>query len=399
MIILVLLASGALFGAVRYSNRSPSVPTLVVKRGDFTDSLQFRGEVKARRSVTIVTPANAGDFQILKIVADGTTVKRGEVVVEFDNTKTQQDLAQYRSALKSAQAEIDQARAQAHLTEEEDRTGVMKAQYDVEAANLDAGKQEILSKIDGAEAKLKLADAEQKLRELQEKEKSDKTSSQATVDSKIQGSRKAAYDVQRAEHSLATMTLQAPLAGTISLVSVWRSRGESPFKAGDRSWPGAPLAELPDVSSLRISSRLEETDRGRVNIEQKVTVHVDAISDREFTGKIESIGTIASSDFSGGWPFARNFDCSIALDQADAQLKPGMTAQVTVIVDRVPNAIAIPPPAVFQKSDQTVAYVWTGSKFQERVIEVGRRNSDRVLIVKGLQPDDRVALSDPTTKE
>jgi len=399
IIVVVLTASGLLFGAVRYTRRSPSVPTLVVKRGDFIDSLQFRGEVKALKSLTLVAPAEAGDFQILKIVADGTPVKPGDVVVAFDKTKTEQDLVQYRSTLKSAQAEIDQTRAQAHLTEEEDLTAVLKARYDVEAAKLDASKEEVVSRIEGDEAKLKVADAEQKLRELQEKLKSDRASSQATIHSKIQGSRKAEYDVQRAEHSLSKMTLQAPLAGVISLVSVWRQTAPAPFKAGDRAWPGAPIAELPDVSALRISARVEEAERGRLTPHQVVTVHMDAIADREFSGKIEQISTIATSDFSGGWPFPRNFDLTLGLEQTDARVKPGMTAQLTVLVDKVPNALTIPAQASFQKSGRTVAYVWSGSKFQERVIEIGRRSGDRVLVVSGLHPDDQVALADPIGKE
>jgi len=399
IIVVVLLASGVLFGAVRYTRRSPSVPTLVVRRGDFIDSLQFRGEVKALKSLTIVAPAEAGDFQILKIAADGTPVKPGDIVVEFDKTKTQQDLAQYRSTLKSAQAEIDQARAQAQLTEEEDLTAVLKARYDGEAAKLDASKGEVVSRIEGAEANLKVADAEQKLHELEEKLKSDGAASQATIRSKIQSSQKAAYDVQRTERALAKMTLQAPLAGVISLVSVWRPPVFAPFKAGDRAWPGAPIAELPDVSALQISARVEEAERGRLAPHQIVTVHMDAIADREFTGRVEQISNIATTDFSGGWPFPRNFDLTLRLEQTDARLKPGMTAQLTVLVDKVANALTIPAQASFQKSGQTVAYVWTGSKFQERVIEIGRRSGDRILVVKGLRPDDQVALTDPIAKE
>lgn len=399
VIVLVLVASGVLFGAVLYADRSPSVPTLFVKRGDFIDSVQFRGEVKALKSVTIVAPAEAGDFQILKVAADGAPIKRGDVVVEFDKTRIEQDLAQYRSALKTAQAETDQARAHARLTEEEDLTAVMKARYDVEGAKLDASKEEVVSKIEGAEAKLKLAEAEQKVRELEQKLKSDRTQSQATIQSEIEASGKAAYDVQRAERALAKMTLLAPLDGMISLVSVWHPQGESPFKPGDRAWPGAPIAELPDVSSLQISARVEETERGRLAGQQTVVVHMDAIADREFSGKIAQIGTIATSDFSGGWPFPRNFDLAIALDQIDARLKPGMSAQLTVIVNKIPNALTIPIQASFQKSGQTIAYVWAGSKFRERVIEVGRRSGDRLLVVNGLRPDDRVALADPTVKE
>ncbi|HXC00352.1 MAG TPA: HlyD family efflux transporter periplasmic adaptor subunit [Terriglobales bacterium] len=397
--VILLVGSGGVLGAARYSKRSPTIPTFDVKRGEFIDSAQFRGEIKAMKSVTISAPAEAGDLQIVKIVADGAQVKQGDMVVEFDKTKTEQDLAQDRSALKSAQAEIEQARAQARLTEEEDLTAAMKARFDVETAKLDASKQEIVSKIEGAEAELKVADAEQKLHEVEEKLKSDRAMNKATIESKTQASKKAAYDVQRAEQALTKMTLLAPSPGTISLVPTWRSGGESTFKPGDRAWPGAPIAELPDVSSLRVSARADESERGRLALKEAVNAQLDAIPDRQFTGQIEQISTIASIDFSGGWPFPRNFDLEIALDQADARLKPGMTAQLTVVVDRVPDALTIPVQASFQKSGQTVAYVWQGSKFQEHVIEIGRRNRDRILVAKGLSPGDRVALKDPSVKE
>jgi HlyD family secretion protein len=395
----VLLGSGVVLGAARYSNRSPEVPTSDVKRGEFIDSIQFRGEVKAMKSVTISAPAEAGDLQIIKIAADGTQVKQGDVVVEFDKTKTEQDLAQHRSALKSAQAEIDQAKAQARLTEEEDVTAVKKARFEVETAKLDASKQEIVSKIEGAEANLKVADAEQKLHEVEEKLTADRAVSKATIESKVEASKKAAYDVQRTEHALAKMTLPAPAAGMISLISIWHPGGEAAFKPGDRAWPGAPIAELPDVSTLRVSARADETERGRLALNETISAQLDAIPDRQFTGKIEQISTIATIDFSAGWPIPRNFNLVITLDQADPRLKPGMTVQLTVVVDRVPNALTIPVEASFQKSGHNVAYVWQGSKFEERVIDVGRRSRDRILVAKGLSPGDRVALKDPSVKE
>jgi HlyD family secretion protein len=397
--VLLLTGSGAVLGAVRYSSRSPEIPTFDVKRGEFLDSVEFRGEVKALKSLAISAPAGAGDLQIVKIASDGAMVKKGDVVVQFDSTKTEQDLAQDRSVLKSAEAEIEQARAQARLTEEEDVTAVMKARFDVETAKLDAGKQEIVSKIEGAEADLKVADAQQKLHEVEEKLKADRAVDQATIESKVEASKKAAYDVQRAEHSLTEMILPAPASGMISLVSLWHPGGESPFKLGDRAWPGAPIAELPDVSTLRISARADETERGRLALNETVNMLLDAIPDRQFTGKIVQISTIATIDFSAGWPVPRNFDLLIAIDQSDPRLKPGMTSQLTIIVDRVPDSLTIPVEACFQKSGRNVVYVRQGSRFQERTIEVGRRSRDRLLIASGLSSGDRVALQDPTVKE
>ena len=127
-------------------------------------------------------------------------------------------------------------------------TAVTKAQYDVEVAKLDASKQEIVSKIEGAEANLKVANAQQKLHEVEEKLKSDRAVIHANVDSKLDASKKAAYDLERAQRSLATMTLVAPSSGLVNLVSVWHAGNEARSSRGSGSWAGAPIAELPDVS-------------------------------------------------------------------------------------------------------------------------------------------------------
>jgi HlyD family secretion protein len=397
--LLVVAGSGVVLGAVRLGRRSPSLPTLEVKRGEFLDSLQFRGEVKALKSVTMSAPAEAGDLQIIKIVPEGTIVKPGDVVVEFDKTKTDQDLAQYRSTLKSAEAEIEQAHAQARLAVEEDTTAVLKARFEVETAKLEASKQEIVSHIEGEEAKLKVADAEQKLREAEQKLKSDQALNNSTVDTKKQASKKASYDAQRAEHALTHMSLLAPSPGTISLLQHWAGAGMATYKPGDRAWPGAALAELPDASTLRISARVDETERGRLAVKQPVTVQLDAIPDRQFTGHIEQISAIATLDFNSGWPLARNFILDVVLDQTDPRFKPGISAQLTVVVDRVPDALTIPAQALFRKSGQDIVYMWRGTQFEPRVVEVARRSGDRILISKGLQPGEKVALQDPSLKE
>jgi RND family efflux transporter MFP subunit len=395
-LVIILFACGCVFGAVHYSRRLPSVPIIEVERTEFLDSAQFRGECTALKSLSITAPAEAGDLQILKIAADGAKVKPGDMIVEFDKTKTEQDLAQYRSTLKYATTDIDQTRAQSRITEEQDLTAVSKARFDLESAKLDAGKQEIVSKIEGEEAKLKVRNAEQVLREAEQKLNSDRAAAKANIQGKIETSRKAAFDVQRAQSALSKMTLKSPTAGMVSLVPVWHPEGPAPFKPGDRTWPGAPLAELPDADSLRISAHVDETERGRLAPKQSVTVHLDAIPDRQFNGKIEDISALATEDFSAGWPIPRDFDVRIFLDDSDPRLKPGMTAQVTVIIDRIRDAVAIPVQASFQTEGGTLAYVWSGSKFRPQPIEISRRSGDRVLVAKGLQPGDRIALHDPT---
>ena len=125
-----LLLAGLVFGAFRLARPAAKFSTADVKRKEFVDYLEVKGEVKALRSVIIAAPYGAGDLQIMKLAANGAKVKKGDVLVEFDDTTVRQKLAQDQSALKSAEAEIQQSRAAARLKEEQDLTDVMLAAGD-----------------------------------------------------------------------------------------------------------------------------------------------------------------------------------------------------------------------------------------------------------------------------
>jgi len=67
-----------------------------------------------------------------------------------------------------------------------------------------------------------------------------------------------------------------------------------------------------------------------------------------------------------------------------------------VAVAKIPNGVVIPSGAVFRNAGRTVAYVQRGSKFEETPVEVSRRSTEEVLLARGLQPGERVAVKDPT---
>jgi len=395
-----LLVVGILFGAFRLARPASNIPTAEVKRKEFVDYLEIKGEVKALRSVIITAPYSAGELQIINLAANGAKVKKGDVLVEFDNTTVKQKLAQDQSALKSAEAEIQQSKATARLKDEQDLTDVMTAKFDAQKARLDASKQEILSQIDGEQAKLKLADAEQKLKENEAKLKADRSAAAADLASKQQKYDQAAYQVKQDETSLASLTMRAPLDGFIALQNHWQPQGgQTPFKQGDRAWPGAAIAELPDPSTLKIAARIEEAERGELKVGQSGNVRMDAIPDGSFEGRVDSISPTASLDFSAGWPVPRNFSVEVSLANTDARLTPGMGAVVRIAIDRVPDGIVIPSRAIFRKAGQTVAYVRHSSKFEETPVEVLRRSGDEALVAKGVQPGEQLALKDPTLAE
>ena len=396
------LAGLILFGTIRMARSDPKLPLAEVQKKEFVDYVELRGEVKALHFVTITAPSGAGDLQILKIVPNGSKVKKGDVLVEFDATTAQQKYAQDLSSLKSADAEIKQSTAAARLKEEQDITDVTKARFDSESAKMDAGKQEILSAIDGAEARLTEANARRKLQEAEEKLAADRAAAAGDLASKKKKREEASYQVQLDERTIHSLVLHAPQNGLIVLQNNWRASGpmqpSTAFKAGDRAWPGAALAELPDPSSLRVSGRIEEALRGRIRKGQSAVIRVDAVPDGSFNGTVDDISTTASMDFNAGWPFPRDFEMGISFSQADARLTPGMGAVVRIAVDRVPDGIVIPSAAVFRKEGRNVVYLRRGSRFEETPVEVARRSGDEVLIDKGLQAGQQVALKDPAAQ-
>jgi len=171
--------------------------------------------------------------------------------------------------------------------------------------------------------------------------------------------------------------------------------GGQEFREGDRAWSGAGIVELPDLASVRIAARLEETDRGRVEKGQSATVRVDAVPDREYRAKVADISLLARADFSSGWPPPRDFDVDLDVDDADARLKPGMTAAIRVAVDRVADALVIPAGAVSLVDGRPTVYRLRKSRFEPVVVTIARRGREQVAVASGIAAGDRLAAAKP----
>jgi RND family efflux transporter MFP subunit len=400
-VVAVLLVAGTLT-AVRLARSAPPVPTIPVVTGEFVDYLPLTGELKALKSMLLSAPTFAGELQVVKLPKNGSPVKKDEVAIVFDSTNLERQLIQRQTELRQAESEIERTRAQGKMVEEQSRTELLKAQYDVERARLEASKAEILSAIEGAKARLNLANAEKKLKEVEAKLAADKAANAADIASRLQRREKARMDLQQVEDRLGALEVKAPSEGIINLMQNFRAGGfgsSAPeWKEGDRAWPGAAIAELPDMSTLRMSARVEEIDRGRLQPGQEAVVRVEAIPEREFRAKVERISPMAKPDFST-WPPARTFDVELEMDATDARMRPGMTASARIAVERLPSAVIVPAEAVFQKAGRTVVYVLRGSKFEEQEILVTRRNTSQVAVGRGVKAGDRLARRDPTLTE
>ena len=372
------------------------VPTTVVTKGEFIDYLQVRGEVKAVRSVPLTVPTTGGgDLQILELAKNGMNVKKGDVVVRFDPMSVQRTLNDRRSEFKQAEEEIGKTKAQYRIQEQQTQTDVTKARYDVKRAELDTVPHEFLPRLEREQKMLKLGDAKAKLGENERKLTALGDIEKAELASKIEKRDKARFDLQHAERQLGGLEIVSPVDGVVSIMPNWRQCCPPPdFKSGDRAWPGQVIAEVPDLSTLRVTARLEEAERGRMQPDQRVVVRADAVPDKELAGKIEDISALARVDFSS-WPPQRNFNMVVQLDEMDPRLRPGMNTTVRVAVDRVADVVLIPARAVFEKEGRSVAYVRTRTGWDERLVQIARRGQEQHVVREGVGPGERVALKDP----
>ncbi|MEO5740030.1 MAG: HlyD family efflux transporter periplasmic adaptor subunit [Vicinamibacterales bacterium] len=373
------------------------VPTSEVIKGEFIDYLQVRGEVKAVRSLALTVPTTGGgDLQILELAKNGMAIKKGDVVVKFDPMTVQRALNDRRSEFKQADEEISKTRAQYRIQEQQARTDLTKARYDVRRAELDITPHEFLPRMELEQKKLALEDAKSRMAEAEKKLKALSDIEKAELGSKIQKRDKARFDMEHAEHQIGGLEILAPVDGVVAIMPNWRACCPPPdFKPGDRAWPGQIIAEVPDLSTLRVTAKLEEAERGRMQPGQRVIVRADAVPDKEMIGKIGDISALARVDFSS-WPPQRNFNLVVEVDQIDARMRPGMNTTVRVAVDRVADAVLIPARAVFEKGGRSVAYVQRSrGGWDERLVQIARRGQEQLVVREGVQPGDRVALKDP----
>jgi HlyD family secretion protein len=406
---IAVIAGGGWFALGPTAAADGGVEMAEAVRGDFIDVLPVRGEIRARRTVPITAPQGAGDLQIVFLAPNGAAVKHGDVVVRFDTSTTARQLAEKRSALREAEAEIQRARAEATISAQAARSDETKRKYDVERARLDVSTSEVVSRLEAEKAALSLGAAEQRAREAATKVTANVATSQASMGSLERRREKALADVRLEETRLTALTLKAPLDGVITLGMNFRAGGpfaQREWRGGDRAWAGASIAQIPALDSLYVLAKVDETDRGQLKTGLDADVDVQAAGSQALTARITGFSALAKVDFGSIWPPPRLFDVQLDLRTPNAALRPGMTAAIKIRRDRVPGSLLLPTRALFPPTKQTPApvdatgtpaevFVLGARGFERRSVRVARRGPDKSAIAAGVGPGEKVALERP----
>ena len=369
--------------------------TVTVTRGEYSDIVEIRGQVQPVRSTYVTAPYNAGELQILKIASNGTAVKTGDTVAEFDALTLRRTIQEKQVELKSATAELAQGAAQSAITVEERRSAVKRAEFDVTKAKLSLGDIGLVSAIESAKEKLALADAEQRLRETEAALASASANAKADRESRQRRVTKVTEELERAKTQASSLSVTAPTDGTVNILQNYRNNPATEYRAGDRAYPGAIILELPDLSSVFLTARIDEADRGQLKLDQTATIRVDAIADRDYQAKVSQVSVLARVDFQSGWPPPKQFDLQLAMTNPDNRLKPGMSAAARIAVGRMPNVLLVPSSAIAYEDGRTVVYRWARNKYEPVAISVIRRGREQAAVSGDIKEGDTISRAKP----
>lgn len=393
---IVLVAGGAVTASayrLKLNRTALKIATAPARKGDFAVIVRCRGELKARRSLQISAPVNVPELRIVSLAPAGTAVNAGAVVIRFDPSSATQQLHEKEAALKQAQSTLDQAVAQARITSEQDHRDLAAARYTVEKAKLEVSKQEIVSALEGEASKIDLSIAQEDLRVKQANVDLHGASDKAKVASLTRVRDQAQYEVDLTKHRLAQMEVHAPLDGVIVYLPNF-SQGwvnAKPFKEGDQVWPGAAIAEIPDLNTLEMEGKIDEIDRGRISTNQPVRIRVDSIPELTTPAKLSGISLMTEMSFE--WPPTSSFRGYAHIDKPDPRLRPGMNGSMDIEIQHIPNAISVPAKALFTRNGKAVVYIEGGGEYRPAEVQVLARNPDEIAI-SGIPDGSKVALVD-----
>lgn len=398
VIVLAICGAGA-YAAYQYGTSTEvTVATARVRRGDFVVAIRARGEIRSTRSVILTAP-QVPTPRITRLAETGKPVKKGQIVVEFDTAQQEQSYLDRDTAVKTTDSQAVQTKASHTMTNESDALNLMTRTFDLERAKLEASKAEILSEIEGAKNRLDVGLAEGDVNQTQMQMKLHKVSQDSDLLRLKQQKDKNLRDKDRAQSYLSSMVIRAPMDGLINILPNSRTSGfgssPPPFKEGDNAWTGAAIAEIPDLTSMRVELKLEEVDRGRTQLGLPVRVRVDAIADKEFEAVIDWISPIAQLNFSRMASSEKLFPAYATLKAVDPRLRPGMSATAEIITETQPKALLVPVRASFLSNGRPAVYVQKGDQFIVRPVEVGKRNENDIIVLKGLAEGEVVTLESP----
>jgi multidrug resistance efflux pump len=358
----------------------------VTRRGDLRQRLILTGELAAERADVLAVPRTSSwQLQIRWMEKDGTPIKAGQKVVEFDNSQFTSDLDDKRRAAAQAADDLASDRAGARSTEAEKTFTVEEKKNDLEKARIAASvPQTLLALREYQDRQLSLRRAEVALAKAQEDLAAERKGSAADLAVRALDLAKARRDIKTAEEAISALVLTAPRDGIVlGAEHPWEGRK---LHEGDNVYVGLPVMSLPDLSSLRVDAALSDVDDGRVRPGMSAVCTLDAYPGVPFTGRVTEVSAVAREAAKSS--LLRSFRVRLRLDKVDtAHMRPGMSVKVEVLGPEVKDAVLAPRAGLDLNPNPPRARLATGGTVPVRL---GACDASSCAVLSGLSPGTRL---------
>lgn len=175
----------------------------------------------------------------------------------------------------------------------------------------------------------------------------------------------------------------------------FRGNNQEPIQVGSTVRERQPILTIPDLTEMAVRVNIHESVVQRVAEGQTVNIRVDAFPDIGLTGFVSKVAVVADSGNSFMNPDLKVYPSMVTIDGTHDWMRPGMSAQVEILVERLEDAVYVPLQAVTYYGDQQVVYVVRNGRSERRVVEVGSFSEQFIQILDGVVPGEEVMLLPP----
>lgn len=441
--IVILLAVGTLAGIGvgwnRLRTRKPARERYAVtdvRRAVLAPTLSTGGQTRsARRTIIECQLENlsagvsgqritaGGASVLLKLIPEGTVVKKGDVLAVLDSSdylellrvqkinteRAQADkiqaeldheiaklaLAEYRDGTLREQMEDYQRRvtlAHADLERARDRldwTHAMKAKGYVSASTVatdeyTAAQLELaLKKEEGAFDVFRKFTVTRAMRELE----GAILSTQADLDYQTLRAQRHRERLETLQQQVELCTIRAPHDGYV--IHANDNRRQIYIEEGMPVRQNQKLIYLPDLNDMEVVAMLNESILAQVREGMTATIWIEGMPDQSMKGRVTNIAQIAVENWRSDVHY---YEGTVKIERPIPGLKPGMTAQVELDMPRREDVLAVPSEAITTDDGEDICYVIRGEDLERRPIKVGRVTEDLTEVTQGLEEGEEVVL-------
>ena len=341
--------------------------TDMVTEGTFTTTVEAKGQLKPI-SASVVSPSVDGTVEQINVQA-GQSVNEGDVLMTIKNDELDRNVAEAQRAVAAAQEDLANAQKAAVAAQAAPTT-------DTDGASATAGASAASTDTSAVSA------AQRSL-----------ASAQANLD---QANAKAAGRTVTAPSSGSIVELNAKVGATVTGGMIM---GESDTSGGKQ------CMQIADLSKMKVTVQVGEKDIAKIAVGQSANVTYPAFPDIVSQGTVTAIASVANSDsnYGGG---SVTFNVDILIEAPDSRLKPGMTAEVSVVTEQLDDVVMVPTMALMTEDGEhyyvNVATDGEGKETRHVKVTVVTQNDNEAVVGKTqVKRDDQgneINAGVPTTK-